>query len=323
MSRSSSPGLRHCDGGRNPTVHGGGSPNVEREVAQRQTGRDCSCGRPNDCWAAMYAGKITSSCSMRRVVGDQHLTDRGEVRQQDRQGRLHLVQQRRNLLRDAGSRLQDRRGTAGRCCASCVGDAGQAARPGPDRVAGLRPANPAAAQCHRSGPGVWSETPLRSPVSFDAESSSDWKSRPGAVERLERLVEQVARSCPSGCCPTSLLTWSSIGPTACGIVGCPSPGSPNRPPGTARTSVRGTQIDVLLADRGDAAHLRLQVGGNLRRGVQRQRRLRAVLGQLDRRSPCRSAHRGRSRWRTGTARRGGQFQLHGDAPDPSRVGTCM
>ena len=47
-----SAGERHCDGGRKPTVHGGGSPNI---VANSPNGRPVGLffGRPNDSWAAM------------------------------------------------------------------------------------------------------------------------------------------------------------------------------------------------------------------------------------------------------------------------------
>ncbi len=58
----SSAGLRHCDGGRKPTVHGGGSVMVS---AKSPDGRPVGLffGSPKACCAAMMPGKITRSCS--------------------------------------------------------------------------------------------------------------------------------------------------------------------------------------------------------------------------------------------------------------------
>ena len=88
-------------------MHGGGSLIVS---AKSPDGRPVGLffGSPNDCCAAMIPGKITRSCSSDGLYVTRDLTDRGEVRQQYRQRRLHLIQKRRNLLCEAGSALQDR-----------------------------------------------------------------------------------------------------------------------------------------------------------------------------------------------------------------------
>src|SRR5882757_3280831 len=57
-----SAGLRHCEGGRKPTVHGGGSPRVRvKSPDARPVG--LFCGKPNACCAAMYPGNSNRVCS--------------------------------------------------------------------------------------------------------------------------------------------------------------------------------------------------------------------------------------------------------------------
>ena len=56
---------------------------------------------------------------------------------------------------------------------------------------------------------------MRSPDSFDEESSSDWMSKPAPLNALNDSSSSCAiLSC--GMVSSSLLTWSSIGPTGCG-----------------------------------------------------------------------------------------------------------
>ena len=70
------------------------------------------------------------------MIGHSDLTDGGEVGQQNRQGWFHFVKQPRDLLFEAGSAMEQ--GAEFRIVGDdLVGGAGEAVRPGPDRIGGF------------------------------------------------------------------------------------------------------------------------------------------------------------------------------------------
>src|SRR3984893_66364 len=108
----------------------------EREVARRGEPRWVVLWKSERLLGRGYRGQHHQELFQRRVVGDENLTERGEVRQQHRYGRLHLREKPRNLLCEAGSLLQDR--THLRVVLSdLLGHTRQTAGPSPNRVSGL------------------------------------------------------------------------------------------------------------------------------------------------------------------------------------------
>ena len=114
----------------------------------------------------------------------------------------------------------------------------------------------------------------------EAESDSDPKSYPAPLKAWKAS----SSSWPIlflGRLLTNAFTWSSIGPTACGIVvSCMA--ITDAVVQIRRRIGAWPQVHILLAHRGDAQHIGLQVRRDLGRSAKRQRRFGAVRGKRHR-----------------------------------------